>query len=90
MTTTSNIRTTTRIGLIAMALAFGASSMSPAFARGGEAGGGAGANPMQIAAQNIAVPPKAKPKKVSVKRSMKTCGDIVANGSSCTVVVSAR
>lgn len=90
MTKTSNIRTTTRIGLLAMAIAFGASSMSPAFARGGgEAGGGAGANPMQIAAQNIAVPQKPKPKK-GPKRSINRCAGPGIEGSTCTIVLSAR
>jgi osmotically-inducible protein OsmY len=91
MTTTSTTRTTTRIGLFALALAFGASSMSPAFARGGESGGGAGANPMQIAqAQNIANPPKAKLKKASIKRSWKTCGGVVEAGTGCQSMVSSR
>lgn len=92
MTTTSTTRTTTRIGLFALALAFGASSMSPAFARGSsEGGGGGGVSPMQIAqAQNIANPPKAKVAKVRAKRATLPCGGIMDTSWTCQSVAPTR
>lgn len=90
MTTFSNTRTT-RLGMLALVAAFGISAMSPAFARGGDNGGG-GANPMQINnmqnIQNIQLPPQ--PKKMAKPRSIKACGgeSFQTAGGECKVSTS--
>ena len=94
MTTTSKIRTSTRIGLLAMALTIGAGALSPASARGDAGGGGgAGNNPMQIVqAQNIALPaPPAPP--IGRARPSKPCGysnTVMTVGAHCGMSVAGR